>query len=290
MKRSETAMEDAYTVFAEVYDLFMDEIPYDKWCDYVAGLLHEHGTAGGVVAELGCGTGRMTRLLADKGYDMIGIDSSEDMLYVAKENSDDSILYLQQRMQDIELYGTVEAFVSVCDSMNYILTEEDFLCVLKKVNNYLEAGGIFVFDLKTEHYYRDVLGDRVLADNREEACYIWDNHYDEESGCNRYELTLFIQDEEDAQVFYREQELHIQRAYDPAVVERLIKDAGMEFVAAYDAFTKEKPGEASERIYIIAREGYQEGKYYEERLTIKSQEKAESQWQTNVNNHRYLTD
>lgn len=265
MKRSETAMEDAYTVFAEVYDLFMDEIPYDKWCDYVAGLLHEHGTAGGVVAELGCGTGRMTRLLADKGYDMIGIDSSEDMLYVARENSDDSILYLQQRMQDLELYGTVEAFVSICDSMNYILTEEDFLCVLKKVNNYLEAGGIFVFDLKTEHYYRDVLGDRVLADNREEACYIWDNHYDEESGCNRYELTLFIQDEEDAQVFYREQELHIQRAYDPAVVERLIKDAGMEFVAAYDAFTKEKPQKSSERIYIIAREGYQEGKYYEER-------------------------
>lgn len=258
-------MEEAYTVFAEVYDLFMDDIPYDMWCDYVTGLLSRHGVAGGVVAELGCGTGRMTRLLAGKGYDMIGIDSSEDMLYIARENSGDSILYLQQRMQDMELYGTVEAFVSICDSMNYILTEEDFLCVLKKVNNYLEAGGIFIFDLKTEHYYRDVLGDRVLADNREEACYIWDNHYDEESGCNQYELTLFLQDEEEKQVFYRECEFHIQKAYDLAVVKRLIKEAGMEFVAAYDAFTEDEAGKDSERIYIIARECYQEGKYYEDR-------------------------
>lgn len=265
MKKSTKAMEEAYTVFAEVYDLFMDEIPYTMWCEYVAGLLHDYGIADGVVAELGCGTGTMTKLLSDAGYDMIGIDSSEDMLYIAREKSDDSILYLQQRMQDMELYGTVEAFVSVCDSMNYILTEEDLLCIFKKVNNYLEADGIFIFDLKTKYYYQHVLGDRVLADNREESCYIWDNHYDEESGCNEYELTLFIQDEEEEGIFYREKELHTQRAYDLPVIKKLVLEAGMEFVAAYDAFTKEEPREDSERIYIIAKECYQEGKYYEDR-------------------------
>lgn len=265
MEQSQVTTEDAYTAFAEVYDLFMDEIPYEKWCAYVLGLLHEYGIEEGVVAELGCGTGTITQMLADAGYDMIGIDSSEDMLYVAREKSDASVLYLQQRMQELELYGTVEAFVSVCDSMNYILTEEDLLCIFKKVNNYLEAGGVFIFDLKTKYYYKEVLGDRVLTDNREEACYIWENHYDEESGCNQYELTLFIRDEEDEQVFYRERELHTQRAYDLDFIKNLIEEAGMEFVAAYDAFTKEKPRQDSERIYVIAKECYQEGKYYEDR-------------------------
>ena len=115
---------EAYTGFAAVYDQLMEEIPYEQWCGYITGLLKEYGVEQGLVLELGCGTGTMTELLAEAGYDMIGIDVSEEMLAEAMEKKQESghaeILYLQQDMREFELYGTVRAAVSVCDSMNYL--------------------------------------------------------------------------------------------------------------------------------------------------------------------------
>ena len=121
---------EAYTGFAEVYDLFMDNVPYEQWAEYITGLLREYGIEDGLVLDLGCGTGTMTELLAEAGYDMIGIDQSEEMLEEAlekKEASGHDILYLCQDMREFELYGTVRAIVCVCDSMNYILEEEEIL-------------------------------------------------------------------------------------------------------------------------------------------------------------------
>ena len=152
---------EAYTAFAEVYDAFMDNIPYEKWADYVHGLLEEYGIKDGLVLELGCGTGSLTELLAVMGYDMIGVDSSGDMLGTAMEKRERSgldILYLLQDMREFELYGTVRAVVSVCDSMNYITEYEDLTQVFRLVNNYLDPGGMFIFDLNTEYKYRQVLG------------------------------------------------------------------------------------------------------------------------------------
>ena len=136
-----------YTGFASVYDLFMDNVPYEEWTDYVVHLLKKYGVEQGIVLELGCGTGSMTSRLSARGYDMIGIDSSEEMLSIAREKSSgkEDILYLCQDMRNFELYGTVAAVVSVCDSMNYILTEEDLLEVFRLVNNYLDPRGIFIF-------------------------------------------------------------------------------------------------------------------------------------------------
>ena len=117
----------AYEKFAQVYDLFQDNIPYEEWGAYLKGLLHENGVDDGLVLELGCGTGTMTEILAEAGYDMIGVDQSEEMLEEAarkREESGHEILYLCQDMREFELYGTVRAIVCVCDSMNYILEEE----------------------------------------------------------------------------------------------------------------------------------------------------------------------
>lgn len=113
----------AYEKFAQVYDLFMDNIDYEEWADYITDHLKKYGIEDGLVLELGCGTGTMTGLLADRGYDMIGVDNSGEMLAEAMEKrmeSGQDILYLQQDMQEFELYGTVRAIVSVCDSLNYI--------------------------------------------------------------------------------------------------------------------------------------------------------------------------
>lgn len=252
---------EAYTSFAAVYDTFMDNVPYEEWKEYICMLLGEHGIEEGIVLDLGCGTGTMTELLAEQGYDMIGVDYSEDMLEIAREKqlqSGSEILYLQQDMREFELYGTVRAVVSVCDSINYITEEDELLQVFCLVNNYLDPEGIFIFDFNTEYKYRELLGDQTIAESRDECSFIWDNYYYEEEKINEYELSIFIRDDRLSvggdDIYRRYQETHYQRAYSLEMIQELIRRSGMEFLAAYDAFTKEKPSGTSERVYIIAKE------------------------------------
>ena len=247
---------DAYTSFAEVYDMFMDNIPYEDWCGYLTSLLKEYGINDGLVLDLGCGTGTLTELLAKEGYDMIGVDVSEDMLQEAIEKRAESglpILYLLQDMREFELYGTVRAVVSICDSLNYILDYDDLAHVFSLVNNYLDPKGMFIFDLNTKYKYEQ-MGETTIAENREEASFIWDNYYDPEEEINEYELAIFIPEGEDSDLYRKFEEVHYQRAYDLATICRLLEEAGMEFVTAYDAFTKDAPRPESERIYVVARE------------------------------------
>lgn len=246
---------NAYSSFATVYDLFMDNIPYEEWCGYLLSLLRDYGVSDGLVLDLGCGTGSVTELLAEHGYDMIGVDFSEDMLGIAMEKRETSglpILYLLQDMREFELYGTVRAVISICDSMNYLLEYEELVQVFGLVNNYLDPGGIFVFDLNTELKYRQILGQSTIAEVREECSFIWENDYDEDEHINVYDLTLFIREKNG--LYGRYQETHLQRAFSLEEVARAAKEAGLEFVAAYDAFSREAPREDSERIYVIVRE------------------------------------
>lgn len=243
---------DAYTSFAEVYDLFMDNVPYEEWGQFLADLFQENGIQDGLILDLGCGTGKLTRIMESKGYDMIGIDNSYEMLDMAREQSEETILYLMQDMREFELYGTVKAIYSACDCINYITEEEDLKEVFKLANNYLDPGGIFVFDINSPYKYRELLAENTFAETREEGSFIWENYYDEEEGINEYDLTLYIQSE--ANRFSRFQEVHYQRCYELATIEKLIKEAGMDFVGAYDAYTKNPVTEESEKIMIIARE------------------------------------
>lgn len=259
---------DAYSGFAALYDMFMDNIPYEEWGQYLVGLLKEYQVDQGIIAELGCGTGKITELLAMEGYDMIGIDNSEEMLQIAREkllayeenDKRKNILYLLQDMREMELYGTVHAVVSICDSLNYITEEEDLLQVFRLVNNYLEPQGLFIFDLNTEYKYSEVMGDRNICENRENASFIWENYYYPVEKINEYDLTIYA--EADNGLYERMEETHFQKAYSLDQIQSLLEKAGMEYVTAYDAFSKEAPREDSERIYVIAREKYQEGKSY----------------------------
>lgn len=248
---------EAYTSFAEVYDQFMDNVPYREWADFLQEILQKEGISDGLVLDLGCGTGSMTEELAGRGYDMIGVDNSEDMLEIAMEKRQESghdILYLMQDMQEFELYGTVRAVVSVCDSVNYVTEKEELEQVFRLVNNYLDPGGIFIFDFNTEYKYREVLGDRTIAENREYSSFIWDNYYYEEEHMNEYELTLFIQQTDQKELYHKYQETHFQRAYTLEEIRELLEKSGLRFVAAYEDYTKEAPGKGSERICVVARE------------------------------------
>lgn len=243
---------EAYTSFAEVYDLFMDNVPYEAWSEYLADLFGEYNIKDGLLLDLGCGTGKLTRLMEAKGYDMIGVDYSYEMLAIAKEHSEESILYLLQDMREFELYGTVRGIYSACDSLNYILEEAELREVFSLVNNYLDPEGIFVFDLNTPFKYECLLGENTFAETRDEGSFIWENFFDEEEEINEYDLTLYIKDE-DAR-FQRFQEVHYQRSYPLETIQRLLEEAGLEFVAAYDAYTREPVSEESEKILIVAKE------------------------------------
>ncbi len=249
---------EAYSEFAGVYDMFMDNIPYREWGEYLIDLLKEYEINDGLLLDLGCGTGTMTEILSEAGYDMIGVDNADEMLNIAiskREQSGHDILYLNQDMREFELYGTVRGIVSICDSINYITEEDDLLQVFKLVNNYLDIGGLFIFDLNTEYKYRQI-GDATIAENREEGSFIWENNYYEEDMINEYDLTLFIRGEDGR--YDRYMENHLQRAYPLDRVKELIEEAGLEFVTAYDAFTREPVKAESERVYVIAREHQKE--------------------------------
>lgn len=254
---------EAYTVFADIYDDFMGNIPYETWSNNIAGLLKEYDITEGIVCELGCGTGKLTELMAKKGYEMIGIDNSEDMLSVARESCREDILYLLQDMRELELYGTVEAVISVCDSMNYLVNDGELEEVLRKVNLYLERDGIFIFDMKTEYCYEKVLGDSVQYEDTEDMALIWENHYDNQSKIHSYDLTMFISYDEE-ECFTRYRETHYQRAYSVNEVKAAVKAAGMELLKVIDADSMKEPGESSERIYYVVKECFQENKTYVE--------------------------
>ncbi len=289
---------EAYTDFAAVYDTFMDEIPYDVWGDFVAGLIEKYGVskpcedgAGtsdqeaknvpeddsiketaendqdnmeaaleeerNLVVELGCGTGSFTQVLKKKGYDIMGIDLSPEMLDLARKKSAEAnlnIMYLEQDMRELDLYCTAGTIVSVCDSINYILEDEEVVNTFRLVNNFLFPKGIFIFDFNTLHKYRDVIGDTTIAENREDCSFIWDNFFHDKEHVNEYDLTIFAKCDEEGELFRRSVETHFQRGYTLEEMKAFVKEAGLEFITAIDADTHEDPEEDSERIYIVARE------------------------------------
>lgn len=280
---------EAYSDFAYVYDELMDNTPYELWCERIEELIKTYGVSRPIreeqeasrpgakrpaadaaagqsveelltsernlVVDLGCGTGTLTQLLYGKGYDMIGVDNSEEMLSVAmekREQSGDEILYLLQDMRELELYSTVGTVISVCDSLNYILEEDELLETFQLVNNYLYPGGIFIFDFNTVYKYEQVIGDTTIAENREDCSFIWENYYHPEEEINEYDLTVFVQEEGDR--FRRFTETHYQRGYTAEQMIALVEESGMKVLLIKDSDTDGPVTETTERIYLVAGE------------------------------------
>ena len=286
---------DAYTDFANVYDTFMDETPYEVWGDFIVELIEKYGLSKPVnagvkennrtsdqehdvtndvsveteedseealneeknlVVELGCGTGSFTAIMARKGYDIMGIDMSEEMLQVARRKVTEqnlNVMFLEQDMRELDLYCTCGTVLSVCDSINYLLEDEDVVTTFKLMNNFLFPKGIFIFDFNTLHKYRDVIGDVTIAENREDCSFIWENYYHEDEHVNEYDLTIFAKcGEED--LFRKSVETHYQRGYELEEMISFVKESGLEFIEAIDADTHSVPTADSERVYIVARE------------------------------------
>lgn len=242
----------SYENFARVYDELMDNVPYEEWAQFILNLLQDRKITEGLVLELGCGTGKMMTLLGKAGFDMIGVDNSVEMLQIAREKTSQDFLYLLQDMREFELYGTVKAVISVCDSVNYITKKEELRKVFQLVNNYLDPEGLFIFDFNTEYKYRELIGETVIAEDREDVSFIWFNEYDEESHLNDIDLKVFVQEEGD--IYQKFQEEHIQRGYTLDEIKQLLEESGLIFLEAYEEYTMQAPQLDSGRIVVVAQE------------------------------------
>lgn len=250
---------DSYTGFAEVYDELMDATPYREWCQRIVEYMEKYGALESaaepnLVLDLGCGTGTLTEMMAERGYDMIGVDLSAEMLSLAMEKREISgldILYLNQDMRELDLYGTVGTVYSVCDSVNYLLEDADVIQAFRRVNLFLSPKGLFLFDFNTVYKYEQI-GDAVIAESREDCSFIWDNYYDPDTHTNEYDLTIYRQEKDD--LYRRFDETHVQRGYTLKEMRDFVKEAGLEWIEAIDADTGKEVTEVTERVFAAARE------------------------------------
>ncbi|WP_305767271.1 class I SAM-dependent DNA methyltransferase [Candidatus Epulonipiscium viviparus] len=244
---------EAYQNFAAVYDEFMEDVQYDRWYKFIVDVMAENNVTAEIVCDLGCGTGTMCEKFAADGVETIGIDSSLEMLSVARESAEElNILYLNQEMANFELYGTVNLIYSTCDSVNYVLEEDELLKVFRLVNNYLEPQGLFVFDISTKNKYKNLLADKTFVNQVDGAAYIWENYYDEEEQVNEFAVTFFV--EEDDGRYRKTEEWHYQRAYEVEQIQAMLETAGLKVLGIFDDYTKEPYTDQTIRATFVAQE------------------------------------
>ena len=263
---------NSYSAFANVYDELMNDVPYDAWTERIDRDIRRFGISKtkseygedaqdeealleserNLVADIGCGTGVITRKLFDMGYDVFGIDYSPEMLSRAMDSDEErGIMYLNQDMRELDLYSTIGTAVSICDSINYLLEDEDLDDAFAGISKFLYPGGIFIFDCNTSYKYRESIGESTIAEAGEDVSFIWENYYDEEENVNEYDLTLFIKREDG--LYERAEETHLQRGIEVSDIERLADKCGLEILLIADSDTEEEVNEETERIYAVLR-------------------------------------
>lgn len=240
----------AYGGFAQLYDRLTYDVDYAAWAEYLEWIFSRHFAGKPqLVADLGCGTGSMCEQLHARGYDMIGIDASAEMLGVAAEKSAGKpILYLNQDMTEFELYGTVDICLSLLDSVNYVTEEAQLTRMFSLVHNYLNPGGLFVFDVNTPYKYRHILADNVYTYDADDLYYVWENQFDGEL-CEFF-LNFFVARPDGA--YDRVTEYHVQRCWDLEILKEMLRSAGLLPMTQYGCLKQTNPGETEERIFIIA--------------------------------------
>lgn len=246
-----------YGIVAPLYDRINGELDYSAWADFIEKIIKQNmAYKPELVLDLGCGTGKMTIELAKRGYDMTGVDYSPEMLDEARNRAaskglSDKILWLMQDIREFELYGTVDVCVSCLDTMNHLVTREDFCTCLKLVHNYLSPDGLFIFDINGKYKFENMYSDKAYVMEEEGYMCVWQNYYNEKSRICDFYITLFK--ENDSGEYGRYDEEQQERMYTLRSVKKMLNDAGLEFINAYSDFDFTAATDSSERIYIVAR-------------------------------------
>ena len=270
MSSDRMCVTNTYQAFASVYDELMSDVPYDEWVERIDRDIRKYGvseTSGDrreaaseeeavlaserdLVVDLACGTGVVTRKLFDKGYDVFGVDISSEMLSRAMDSDEErGIMYLNQDICELDLYSTIGTAVCICDSLNYLLSDEELEAAFAGVSNFLYPGGVFIFDCNTSYKYREAIGESTIAEAGDDVSFIWDNYYDEDENVNEYDLTLFIKREDG--LYERAEETHLQRGIEKEDIESLASKSGLEIMLIADSDTDGEVSGETERIYAV---------------------------------------
>lgn len=242
-----------YGSFAEYYDSLTSNVDYRKTAEYVSDILSENGINKGILLDLACGTGTMSLIMAQKGYDVIGVDNSPEMLGEAREKAleaGEDILFLCQDMCSIDLYGTADCTVCLLDSLNHLESKEELLEAFKRVSLFTVPGGLFVFDVNTEYKHKYVLGDNTFVYDNDDVYCVWQNEYDDESKTVEIFLDFF---QEENGLYRRSSEYFAERAFSDSDIKNLLSEAGFTDIKAYGELRKTAPSDTEERVFYVAR-------------------------------------
>lgn len=242
-----------YTKFADFYDRLTHDIHYTRWADYLQSAFRKFERDPKLVLELGCGTGSLAVDLSKRGYDMIAIDNSTSMLnkaYEKAKKADADILFLNQDMRNFELYGTVDAVICLLDSINYITSVNDIKKIFGLVNNYLNPGGLFIFDVNSPYKLSTVLGNQTFYELDEDISWVWKNTYNSKSKTTTFDLTFFVKNQDG--LYERYDETHKERAFSSEEIKGALNSSGLRLLGEYGDLSFNAPATDEERIFYIA--------------------------------------
>ena len=248
-----------YGDFSYYYDMLTENVDYEKRCDYICNLLAENGIGKGILLDHACGTGSLSVLLSQRGFDVIGTDASEDMLTKAQEKKYDSApdaIFLCQKMEDLDLFGTINAAVCTLDSINHVTDESKVKEIFRRVSLFMEDGGIFIFDVNTPYKHKSILADNTFVYDMDEVYCVWQNSTDEDL-LTSVSLDIFEYDEEtDSYIRYGEE--FSERGYELDLLKKFAEENRFEVIGIYDELTKESLKVTSQRaVFVLKKHGTQ---------------------------------
>lgn len=244
---------ETYNQFAAVYDAMMGDVDYPARAAYFSSILKRHLPAQGILLDLACGTGSLSEEFAKLGYDVIGVDASPEMLNCAMEKkaAESSVLYLCQAMQELDLYGTIDATVCALDSVNHITDPAQLQQAFHRVALFTNPGGLFVFDANTPYKHTEILADNCFVYESEDCYLVWQN--ETEGRLTYMDLDLFRLQPDGS---YRRSTEQIEEfGYSQEEFSTLLTNAGFTLLAIYEADTFEPPKDDSERLVYVAKKG-----------------------------------
>ena len=241
--------ERGYGEFAGVYDELTRNVPYDEIADYYTKILEE-AAVGKRLLDMGCGTGNLTIRLKEKGFDVVGLDGSSDMLSEAFAKND-GIMWICQDMTEIDLGEEFDAVVSTLDSVNHLESKSEIECCFKRVNENLRPGGIFAFDVNTIYKHREILGNNTFVYDAEGVYCVWLNEFSEEDNGVSIDLDIFYEEEDGS--YTRGGESFREIALSDDEMREILEKCGFEIVNIFEYLTFNRPDEKSEKLMIAAR-------------------------------------
>lgn len=240
-----------YKDTAEFYDLLTSDIDYLKYVEFFSAVFEKHSkTAVHNVLDLGCGTGCLTIAMAEKGYDMTGVDTSADMLSVAYGKKCPGVLWINQDFTELDLFGAYDAAISLLDCINHLLKEEMVEKYIKHMRNFVEPNGLFIFDINSEYKFKNIYKDNVFYSVEDDFTYIWENKFDEANGICEMDLTFFLRE---GDIYKKFDSVNKEKSYSVEFLSKVLESSGFSIEALYADCSFDVPVTDTERIFFVCR-------------------------------------